>query len=1047
VNLSISGCPDFESKRTISARTSPSPPLSKIAIDSLDSDVIAVGDIQQAQKHVEALQDLLDNALPAYMVPSVWIPVRNIPLNRSGKLERKRLQEWLSHLDLETYTQISNTGNNSTSGEHMTNSERVLRDSCSIVLNMPSANINLQRSFVANGGDSISAMRLSSLCRAANILFSVATLLRRKSLAEVAHLSTVITIPTISLTEDFDTAFSLSPIQKWFFSQSFVDQINTKGYHYNQAFYVKVRRGVSPDQISYAISRIVQQHSMLRARFQKVAGDWIQLVLKPSDGVYHFDSAHLQSLSDVESRTVQRHQELDIESGPVFAVDMYTLPAGDQYLIFIAHHLVVDLVSWRIILGDLEAFLTGRILQTGLPFQIWNQLQTERAKTSELDPQNVLSTEGICNNLEFWKFTQNIPNAVRDHEQESIEVDRHTTSLLLTQANRAFNTEPVDLLLSAIWDAFFSIFPRREDLTIFNEGHGREPWSAEIDLSRTVGWFTTISPIHITRAVGNSPANIARLVKDSRRRLPANGWAYFASRYLNSNGVRAFETHSSPMEVTFNYHGQFQQLERDDSLFDPIALENVTNVGPELPASTLFDINVSIENATTNFSFSWNRHLAHQDLIHQWIAQVGPSLRSICEDLASRKVMSTLCDYEFLDLDYKGLEDLQSRILPGISSANTDIENIYPCSPMVDGMLLNQIKHPASYNTSQIYEIRLPDLQKISLEALVEAWQAVIARHASLRTVFIEGMDKTSAFNQVVLKSYCGEVIMLYSQNEASALAMLRQLSPVNYGNLKPPHRLTLCQISDDSYVICQLEISHAITDGVSIAITLRDWAKAYSGTLRIEPSLDTARSFARTLKSNLVADKMAYWSNKLAGTEPCILPRISDISQPENGVSTANIYISGNTFTRIQEFCEEQSITPASLFQSAWALTLAAYTGTDSVCFAYLASGRDLPIDDIGESIGAYANLMVCCVDISLEWTSRRFVQHIHDQVLQDLGFQYCSLADIQHQLCLPSGQGLFNTIISCRKEEDSGTDDLEGKGLTFEAIEGVDLNEVITL
>ncbi|KFY99119.1 hypothetical protein V500_01452 [Pseudogymnoascus sp. VKM F-4518 (FW-2643)] len=997
----------------------------------------------QVQRHVEALQALLGDALPSYMVPSVWIALRDIPLSASGKLDKKQLQAWLSGMDPETYTGICHTDRGSSPREPATDAERLLRDACSLVLSVPAANIDLQRSFIANGGDSISAMRLSSHCRDVSIVFSVAALLKSKSLAGVAQASAATTNSKVSRREGFDKPFGLSPIQRWFFAQSSAEQVSNKSHYFNQGFYVNIRRRVSPGEISSAISEIVQQHSMLRARFQRIAGDWTQRVLKPVDGLHHFGSSQLESLSEVESRTIQRHQELHIERGPVFAADMYTLPAGDQYLVLIAHHLVVDLVSWRIILDDLQTLLTGGTLEAGLPFQVWSQLQTEKAKTSELDPENVLPTEETDNDLEFWNFDQATPNAFGDHDGHSVVVDRRITSLLLKNANGAFNTEPVDLILSAIWDAFLRVFPGREGLTIFNESHGREPWSAEIDLTRTVGWFTTISPIHVSRSIGNSPANIVRLVKDTRRRLPANGWAYFTSRYLNDVGIRAFKAHDSTMEVAFNYHGQFQQLEHDNSLFANVSLDGVSDVGPALPSSALVDINAWIASGLTHFSFSWNRHIAHQGRVREWIEEVGPSLRAICDELASSKTSTTLCDYEFLSLDYGRLEELQSRTIPRMESANgAAVEDIYPCSPMVDGILLSQIREPGSYETSQTYKIGSRGIRAISLDGLAEAWQGVIARHPSLRTVFTEGMDATAAFNQVVLKSCDGEVVVLRSQSEASALAMLKQLPPVDYRQLKPPHRLALCQISDGNHVICRLEMSHAITDGGSTAIILDDWAKAYAGTLSLTGLLDTSRDFARALKSSSTADKMAFWKKKLAGVETCHFPHLSDAPRLGVEVSTASIDIGGETFTRIQQFCEEQSVTPASLFQSAWALTLAAYTGMDSVCFGYLASGRDISIRGIGESVGAYANMLICRADISREWTGQRLVRHLHDQVVEDLGFQHCSLAGIQHELNIPPGQGLFNTIVSFQ----TGDDDRAGAGsrdLIFVSIGGEDPSE----
>ncbi|QPH06324.1 nrps [Epichloe festucae Fl1] len=335
----------------------------------------------------------------------------------------------------------------------------------------------------------------------------------------------------------------------------------------------------------------------------------------------------------------------------------------------------------------------------------------EKAESSEhIDPSKFLSTSGVSNDLTFWKFDESVSNTTSDHEMRSIDIDEHTTSLLLKDSNAALDSTPVDLLLSAVWAAFLSVFKDREGLTIFNEGHGRETWTPETDPTRTVGWFTTMTPIHLSRAaIGDDiAANVVRHVKDARRRLPSNGWAYFASRYLTNKGRLAFESHESTSEVLFNYHGQFQQLEKEDGLFENISLD-VPEEGTSLPASTLFNINVLFEGGTANYSFTYNRHIAHQGLINKWIDSIGTSLTIICESLASRDASRTLCDYEFLQLDYRGLDQLQSHMIPNIELTNkTRVKDVFPCSPMVDGTLLSQIRDPKSYKTSQTYEIECP---------------------------------------------------------------------------------------------------------------------------------------------------------------------------------------------------------------------------------------------------------------------------------------------------------------------------------------------------
>lgn len=1003
-----------------------------------------------AAAHIESLQSLLNDSLPAYMVPSIWVGLESIPLSTSGKLNHKTLQTWLVNMDAETFVKISprGEGDDAAFREPQTEMERVIAEACSNVLNMPVATINLDRSFIANGGDSISAMRLSAQCSAAKVAFSVASLLKSKSLAEVAASSDVVsTSNLVSHEEETEKPFTLSPIQQWFFQQAPYKK-SADGYC-NQGFYLKIKSKLITQELEIAISRVVEQHSMLRARFHKVGDNWSQQVLNSNTkGVYHFGTSNMATITDVERVAHSRHQSLDIEEGPVFSADVYNLGSGEQYLLLIAHHLVVDLVSWRVILDDLEALLTGKKLQPSLPFQVWNQMQTERGQTDpQLSPEHVLSTTGVRNDLDFWRFTPDMTNAVEDHASHTVKVNKHVTSLMLKEANHALNTEPVELLLSAVWDSFLQTFPQRNDLTIFSEGHGRESWSSEIDLSRTVSWFTTISPIHVSRKeFASSITNLVRFVKDARRHLPANGWAYFTSRYLNDAGKEAFKSHDSIMEMTFNYHGQFQQLERDDSLFEEVTLNGVCEQGPALPASSLFGVEVSIGDGQTNFTVSANRHIAHQELIATWVAGIAQSLGTICGLLAAASTSSsTLCDYEFLSLGYQALDQLQNEIIPEIESLNkSTIEKIYPCLPTVDGILISQVKDPESYKTLQQFEITSQDSKPISLDTLEKAWQRVIAHQPSLRTVFIPGLDELAAFNQVVLKQHHAEVIVLRAEsgNETEAYEMLKRLPPVNYQQPIPPHRVTMCQLSS-SRIICQVEISHAITDGASTSILARDLMKAYNGTLGSTNQMLTVENFARAQKATPKSKKITYWKNKLSGVEPCQFPKISNISTADaNNAGSAVCEIGNELFDDIQQFCNSHSVTTASLLHTVWALTLAAYTGADSPCFGYLASGRDLPIAGLDESIGAYTTMLVCRVDTKRATPSHELIQGVHDQILHDLEYQHYSLAAIQHELDISPGQPLFNSIVSYQRQGEETPDD--SQGLAIKTLDGEDLTEV---
>ncbi|KAF1949489.1 CoA-dependent acyltransferase [Byssothecium circinans] len=397
--------------------------------------------------------------------------------------------------------------------------------------------------------------------------------------------------------------------------------------------------------------------------------------------------------------------------------------------------------------------------------------------------------------------------------------------------------------------------------------------------------------------------------------------------------------------------------------------------------NALFEVNISIEQGKTNISFSWNRHLAYQQLIKKWPDQIVRSIRSICEYLPTLDIRQrTLVDYEFLDLDYEGWDYLETQVAPKIITLNSsEIQDIYPCPPMVDGILLSQLKGSGSYETTQRYHIKPRNPYVINIERLSVAWMALVDRHPSLRCVFVESANSKTAFNQVLLKRCRPEIKVHHSENLRAANEFLRAIPRPQYQQLKPPHRLILCPISDTNTVLIQIDMSHAITDGESTTILLRDWQRAYAGILAQAELMETTRGFARALQSD-TNEKRLYWTQKLTKLQPCRFPSLYGLSQPARSTSCSSLLIAGADFAYIRQSCEMNSITIAHLFLAAWALTLSAYIDDTSVCFGYLASGRDMPIPDVMEAIGAFANMRTCRADINRHWSSSRFVQYIHN-------------------------------------------------------------------
>lgn len=191
---------------------------------------------------------------------------------------------------------------------------------------------------------------------------------------------------------------------------------------------------------------------------------------------------------------------LDIENGPIIAADLFTVN-GEQVLFLVANHLCVDMVSWRIILQDIQEVIEAGSLSSEKPFsfQSWCELQLENSRSEADKAKLPFAIEPP--NLSYWGM-ESVPNHYGQIRMESFVVGEDTTSFILGDCHEMLRTETIDILLSAVAQSFRRVFTDRRMPTIYNEGHGRESWDSNLDLSRTVGWFTTLCPLQVDECSG-----------------------------------------------------------------------------------------------------------------------------------------------------------------------------------------------------------------------------------------------------------------------------------------------------------------------------------------------------------------------------------------------------------------------------------------------------------------------------------------------------------------------------------------------------------------
>ncbi|KAL4898052.1 hypothetical protein BDV59DRAFT_198294 [Aspergillus ambiguus] len=955
---------------------------------------------QDFLSHAQAVRQRLRSLLPPYMVPAAFVPLSYTPQNASGKTDRKVLREAvqkMSSVELEAYS--STTSQNASFQPVETSTERELQSLWASVLGIPAEKISRDDNFFNIGGESIVAMKLAGAARQRNYKLSVGDIFSQPCLSDMAtvmdNLQGSKADSEIKLTEPQGWR-ELSPIQRLFF------QFNPEGQnHFNQTITFCFTKSTPATDVRRAIESVIGAHSMLRARYRQAHdGHWIQRVTSDVEGSFQWEEHHVSSIAARQAVAKQSNQGLDIISGPlVNASFIYDTQTGKQYLSLAIHHLVVDIVSWWVILSDLEQFLkTGAIgASPSMPFLSWCEKQTSyisEARTEENEPATLyLPPTDIAK--AYWGVAD-CPNRVADVDRYHISVSPEVTTTLMGAANESLGTQPVEVVQAAILYAFVQTFPNRPVPVFHVESHGREPWDDSIDLSRTVGWFTTVHPTPVDANSSASHVDIVRRLKDSRRRFTDNGMAYFTSR---QTGPQAYK---EPIEITFNFGGRMQSDQDTDSLvtIDEIDVDSVHS--QSTCRFALIDINAMVIGERLNVYFAVNSHLQPRSSIEEWVKKSQVSLQDIARDLSALPRTYTQSDFALIRLSEPQIDRVNREIVPTWGQ----IEDIYPCTAVQRGIFLSQLRNPKDYKCQfRLEAIATPGQPPVDPVRVAEAWKQVVGRHSSLRTILV-GLSDDSIPDQVVLKDYSPVVPVTIGDSSMTTFAeTTSHEGPINRMTTQAAIKVS------DGHVFLDMSMNHLFLDGASTPIIIRDLTLALDGKLSAG-GRSSYRDYCAFLNKIPVDVSREYWHRYTAGMEPCLVPAMKQEADiPQNCQAEVDLPFSTPD---LDSFCANQGISVTSLAHVAWAVVLRMYTGMDDVCFGYAASARGHPIPGIQDVVGLLINMLLSRIRVPGDMPICSVLKEHQAQFIRHLDHQNCSLVDMN----LNGGSvDQFNTSFSVQR------------------------------
>jgi len=369
---------------------------------------------------------------------------------------------------------------------------------------------------------------------------------------------------------------NLTPIQRWFFEQQY-----PAPHHFNQAMLLEVREAFDAALAGQVVQGWLAHHDALRLRFVRESSGWRQFNAAPDDAL-PFTWLDLSWLSEEEQRpAIERHaaqaqESLNLSAGPL--VRVVFLHLGENRpgrLLIVIHHLAVDGVSWRVLLEDMQT--ASEQLRRGaavhLPpkttsFKYWAERLTGLAQSEELRQE-----------ADYWLTLpwtehQALPVDYRDGHNTKASASTISTLLgveetraLLQDVPTAYRTEINDALLTALVLSFGRLFGSHT-LLVDLEGHGREDLFEDVDLSRTVGWFTSLFPVFLKLDAATAAGEALTSVKEQLRSIPRRGLGYGLLRYLCGDAPTMRALGDLPKaEMSFNYLGQFDLVFHEASPF------------------------------------------------------------------------------------------------------------------------------------------------------------------------------------------------------------------------------------------------------------------------------------------------------------------------------------------------------------------------------------------------------------------------------------------------------------------------------------------------
>ncbi len=958
----------------------------------------------------EELSAFLGRKIPEYMVPSMFVRLDHIPLTPNNKTDRR----WLTDKQ-------ENRGGKAQAAP-ANDLEKTILQVWKTVLGVEE--IGVTDNFFQVGGDSIKAIQIQSR------LLSQGYTLKAKSIFEfpsVRALSGV--IDHKQRTEQQENIIGpvlLTPIQRRFFED---DGLINKSY-FNQAVLLEWKEIVAVEWVEYIFRKIIAHHDALRMTFD-TGGENI--------------TPYNQSTSELDLTVVECQDEegtdhtikeqcnrlqrsINLKTGPLLKLILFQGRSKSQLAVII-HHLVIDGVSWRILLEDIDFLFQQRKLNTAdeLPlksdsFQHYAQkLQdyTSEYQTSVYPDQKLSdNTQGFSlarqknywleveRNLDatvFGYLSEDVTNTISSLTSIDLVFDKKTTQSLLYEANEAYGTEVLHLLLAALSISLAKV-NNGQSVPIWLEGHGRQEIFEDLDVSRTVGWFTTVYPILLPVVDADDIGRQIIETKEAYHQVPHRGIGYGMLRYLGGG-----MTSEASEEITFNYLGQFDQdIHKASFEVSNALVGDVVDVNNH-PQSEV-DITGLIAGQCLTITIKYNPSRLNEAMLKDFAQNFESTLRHIVTHcMLQQKRVFTASDFTYQHLEQEKIDELSDK---------HPLKDIYTLSPTQEGMLFHSMmnRSSANYYTQISYEVNFPfdkNLLKKSFESLVQ-------RHDILRTAFIHrNLHKPV---QVVLSRRSVE--LNYFDLSGSAESSIQksideyEVSDKQRGfDLSEDSliRLAVFKTKDEEHVFVW-SYHHILMDGWCVGIIYEEFYHIYKALLTDSavnlPITKPYKNYIQWLDQRDRDESRDYWNQYLQGFDKVTPIQFKKGITATYEVAQECLILTSEKLEILKQASVAGQLTLSAVLQGIWALILSRCTNSNDVTFGKVVAGRPLEIEGVDQMIGLFINTIPCRFRYKEDDKLIQLMQIAQQDHIHQEPHQYYGLSEIQKDH--PLGNGLFDHIFT---------------------------------